>query len=91
MAVIFRGLRSKLPVTIRTVGFGLGNLREQAALWLRLTARHWGAGVVVMCFQAPLRARSPCKVARQDGDGGWSVVSLEVIELVHQSCAHGSS
>ena len=33
----------------------LGNLREQAALWLRLTARHWGAGVVVMCFQAPLR------------------------------------
>ena len=26
----------------------LGNLREQAALWLRLTARHWGAGVVVM-------------------------------------------
>src|SRR6202011_4580801 len=51
MAVIFRGLRRKLPVTIRTVGFGSewsrGNLREQAALWLRLTARHWGA--VVEC------------------------------------------
>ena len=59
MAVIFRGLGSKLPVTIRTVGFGseveLGNLREQAALWLRLTARRWGAGVVVMYSSVAVR------------------------------------
>jgi hypothetical protein len=32
-----------------------GNLREQAALWLRLTARHWGAGVVVMYSSVAVR------------------------------------
>ena len=55
MAVIFRGLRSKLPVYDKNSWLRLGNLREQAALWLRLTPRYWGTGVVVMCFEAPLR------------------------------------
>jgi hypothetical protein len=87
MAVILRRLRSKLPLTIRTVGFGsewswgtYGNRRHSGCILQ-------GAGVVMMCFQAPLR----CPLALgKTGDGGWSVVSLEVIELVHQACAHGS-
>ena len=55
MAVIFQGLRRKLRVTIRTVGFGwgtYGNRRHSGCVLKRDTV---GAGVVVICFQAPLR------------------------------------
>jgi hypothetical protein len=68
MAVIFRGLRSQSlgsEWNWGTYGTG-GNL-----------AASWGTGVVMMCFQAPLQrdARSPCKVARQDGR--WRMVGCE--------------
>ncbi len=39
----------------------LGNVLEQAALWLRLTARHWGAGVVVMLPGATATHARPAK------------------------------
>ena len=51
MAVIFRGLAGY----DKTSWLRPGNLREQAALWLRLTARHWGAGVVVMYSSVAVR------------------------------------
>jgi hypothetical protein len=70
MAVIFRGLGCRLPVTMRTVGFGsewswgtYGSRLHSGSVLQRDTG---GAGVVMMCFQAPLRRSLACKVPWQD-------------------------
>jgi hypothetical protein len=91
MAVIFRGLRSKLPVTMRTVGFGWGTTGTGGTLAASYSATLGCRGRRDVLPGATATPARPAKQLGKTGDGGCSVVSLEVIELVHQSCAHGSS